>query len=404
MSAEKLVLLYSGGLDTSVLLKWFSEKGYDVYAYCGNVGQREDWDELEKKAYASGAKGFLADDLREMFAKDYVFPAVGYYAKYEARYMLGTSLARPAIIHGMVEYCKSLGANTFAHGATGKGNDQVRFELAAASLSPDLKIIAPWRDAEFRAEFPGRTEMIEYSEKHNIPIKATKSKPWSSDENSLHISFEAGVLEDPGYEPDEDMFELTVSPEKAPDAPTYVEVEFEKGIPVAIDGEKLSAHNLLDRANQIAGANGIGRIDIVESRFVGMKSRGVYETPGGTLLYEAYRDLETMVVDRGVIALKDSLMPRFSQLVYNGFWFGDECQILLDLLTKSQVNVTGRVKMKCYKGSLIPVGRWSEYSLYDEDVASMEADQGRYNQDDATGFIQLNGLPLRQVARAHNKV
>lgn len=398
--AEKLVLLYSGGLDTSVLLKWFAEKGYEVYAYCANVGQRENWDELESKAMASGATGFMAGDLREAFAADYVFPAVAFNAVYENRYLLGTSLARPIIIKGMVDYIKSIGATVFAHGATGKGNDQVRFELSAAALAPDLKIIAPWRDAEFREEFPGRTEMIEYAEKYDIPVKASKSKPWSSDENSLHISFEAGVLEDPGYEPDEDMFELTVSPENAPDAPTYVEVTFEKGVPVAIDGDKMSAHQLLLKANEIAGANGVGRIDIVESRFVGMKSRGVYETPGGTLLYEAYRDLETMTVDRGVINLKDSLMPRFSQLVYNGFWFGDECQLLLKMQKESSEPVTGRVKLKLYKGTLIPVGRWSENSLYDEDVASMEADQGRYNQDDATGFIKLNGLPLSQVTRS----
>jgi argininosuccinate synthase len=397
--AEKLVLLYSGGLDTSVLLKWFAEKGYEVYAYCANVGQRENWDELESKAMASGATGFMAGDLREPFAADYVFPAVAFNATYENRYLLGTSLARPIIIKGMIDYIKSIGATVFAHGATGKGNDQVRFELSAAALAPDLKVIAPWRDAEFRAEFPGRTEMIEYAEKHDIPVKASKSKPWSSDENSLHISFEAGVLEDPGYEPDEDMFELSVSPEKAPDAPTYTEITFEHGVPVAIDGEKMSAHQLLLRANEIAGANGVGRIDIVESRFVGMKSRGVYETPGGTLLYEAYRDLETLTVDRGVINLKDTLMPRFSQLVYNGFWFGDECQLLLKLQEEASAPVNGRVKLKLYKGSLISVGRWSENSLYDEDVASMEADQGRYNQDDATGFIKLNGLPLSTVTR-----
>jgi len=341
----------------------------------------------------------MAGDLREAFAADYVFPAVAFNATYENRYLLGTSLARPIIIKGMVDYINSIGATVFAHGATGKGNDQVRFELSAAALAPDLKIIAPWRDADFRAEFPGRTEMIEYAEKHNIPVKASKSKPWSSDENSLHISFEAGVLEDPGYEPDEDMFELSVSPENAPDAPTYVEVTFEKGIPVAIDGEKMSAHQLLLRANELAGANGVGRIDIVESRFVGMKSRGVYETPGGTLLYEAFRDLETFTVDRGVINLKDTLMPRFSLLVYNGFWFGDECQLLLKLQKDAAQPVSGKVKLKLYKGSLISVGRWSENSLYDEDVASMEADQGRYNQDDATGFIKLNGLPLSTVAR-----
>jgi len=398
--AEKLVLLYSGGLDTSVLLKWFSEKGYEVYAYCGNVGQRENWAELKEKAMASGAKGFMAGDLREAFATDYVFPSVAFNAKYENRYLLGTSLARPIIIKGMVDYIKSVGATIFAHGATGKGNDQVRFELSAAVLAPDLKIIAPWRDAKFRAEFPGRLEMIEYAEKHNIPVKASKSKPWSSDENSLHISFEAGVLEDPGYEPDADMFELTVSPEKAPDVPTYVEITFEKGVPVAINGEKMSGHQLLLRANKIAGANGVGRVDMVESRFVGMKSRGVYETPGGTLLYEAYRDLETLTVDRGVINLKDTLMPRYAQLVYNGFWFGDECQLLLKLQKEASRPVNGRVKLKLYKGSLISVGRWSPNSLYDADVASMEADQGRYNQDDATGFIKLHRLPLSLVSKS----
>jgi argininosuccinate synthase len=398
MSAKKLVLLYSGGLDTSVLLKWFSEKGYEVYAYVCNVGQREDWKELEKKAYASGAKGYFADDKCEEFTKDFVFPAVAYNARYEGRYLLGTSLARPIIIKGMVEYCEKIGSKVFAHGATGKGNDQVRFELSAAVLAPEYTVIAPWRDQIFRDEFPGRKEMIEYAEKHNIPVKATKSKPWSSDENLLHISFEAGVLEDPGYEPEEEMFELSVSPENAPDKPTYIEIEFEKGIPVSIDGVKMSAEDILRKANKVGGENGIGRIDIVESRFVGMKSRGVYETPGGTILYEAYRDLETMTVDRGVISLKDTLSPHFARLVYNGLWYGEECQLLLHTLEKAKERVNGKVKLKCYKGSLISVGRWSDKSLYNEDVASMEDDQGAYNQDDATGFINLHALPLRQAA------
>ncbi|MBF0198231.1 MAG: argininosuccinate synthase [Planctomycetes bacterium] len=401
MSAQQLVLLYSGGLDTSVLLKWFAEKGYDVHAYVCDVGQREDWAELERKAMASGAKTFIADDKKEEFTADYVYPAVAFNAKYEGRYMLGTSLARPVIIKGMVEYCRKVGASVFAHGATGKGNDQVRFELSAAVLAPDLEIIAPWRDEAFRKEFPGRKEMIEYAEKYDIPVKATKKKPWSSDENLLHISFEAGVLEDPGYEPDEDMFELSVSPEAAPDKPTYVEIELEKGVPVAINGEKMKAHDLLAKANEIAGANGVGRVDLVESRFVGMKSRGVYETPGGTLLYEAFRDLETMTVDRGVMSLKDSLMSRFAHLAYNGFWFGEECQLLLDMQETAKQYVTGKVKLKCYKGSVISVGRWAEVSLYDEDVASMEDDHGAYNQDDATGFIHLNGLPLRMSSKAH---
>lgn len=399
MSTEKLVLLYSGGLDTSVLLKWFAEKGYEVYAYVCNVGQREDWAELEKKALASGAKGFFADDKTEEFTKDFVFPAVAYNAKYEGRYLLGTSLARPVIIKGMVEYCEKIGSKVFAHGATGKGNDQVRFELSAAVLAPDYKVIAPWRDEAFRAEFPGRQEMIDYAEKHNIPVKATKSKPWSSDENLLHISFEAGVLEDPGYEPDEEMFELSVSPEQAPDKPVYIEIEFEKGVPVKLDGKVYSPAEMLKITNKIGGENGVGRIDIVESRFVGMKSRGVYETPGGTILYEAYRDLETTTVDRGVIQLKDSLSPHFAKLVYNGLWYGEECQLLLHTLEKAKERVSGKVKLKCYKGNVIPVGRWSDNTLYNEDVASMEADQGTYNQNDATGFINLNALPLRQAAR-----
>lgn len=403
MSAKKLVLLYSGGLDTSVLLKWFAEKGYEVHAYVCNVGQRENWQELEKKALSSGATSFFADDKQEEFTRDFVFPAVAFNAKYEGRYMLGTSLARPVIIKGMVEYCKKVGANIFAHGATGKGNDQVRFELSAAVLAPNMEVIAPWRSQEFRQQFPGRKEMIEYAEKHNIPVKATKSKPWSSDENLLHISFEAGILEDPGYEPDEEMFELSVSPEKAPDEITYVEIEFNNGIPTTVNGEKLAPHQLLSSLNKIAGSNGIGRIDIVESRFVGMKSRGVYETPGGTLLYEAYRDLETISTDRGVIQLKDSLSSRFSNLVYNGFWFGEECQLLLDLQQKAASKVNGKVKLKCYKGSVISVGRWSPNSLYDEDVASMEDDHGAYNQDDSTGFIRLNALPLRTSSKVYKR-
>ncbi len=403
MNKEKLVLLYSGGLDTSVILQWLKDEGYEVYAYTADVGQREDWQELKRKAMASGASDFFADDLKDEFVREFVYPAVGYNARYEDRYLLGTSLARPLIAKGMIEYCNKMGAKVFAHGATGKGNDQVRFELTVAALAPNMTVLAPWRMANFRQQFPGRTEMIEYAEAHKIPVKATKSKPWSSDENLLHISFEAGVLEDPMYEPDEEMFELTVSPEKAPDQATYVEVEFERGIPVALDGKKLSPVEMLAETNRIAGANGVGRIDIVESRFVGMKSRGVYETPGGTLLYQAYRDLETMVTDRGVIQLKDSLMPRFAKLIYDGFWFGEECRLLRNLLKDAQQVMTGKVKMKIYKGTLISVGRESSYSLYDADVASMEADSGSYNQDDSTGFIRLQGLPLRAFARARER-
>ena len=402
MNQRKLVLLYSGGLDTSIILKWLAEKGYEVHAYTANVGQRENWAEIEKKAMNTGAVSFRVDDLTAEFCSDFVFPALAFGAKYEGRYLLGTSLARPIIAKGMVDFCKSIGAGVFAHGATGKGNDQVRFELTAAALAPKLTVLAPWRMPEFRQRFPGRSEMIAYAEANGIPIKATKSKPWSSDENLLHISYEAGVLEDPLREPDEEMFELTVSPEKAPDKAQRVEIEFAKGVPVGIDGQRYPALELLKEANRIAGAHGVGRVDMVESRFVGMKSRGVYETPGGTLLMEAYRDLETLVVDRGVIQLMDSLMPRFAKLIYDGFWFSDECELMLHLLKKASEPVTGKVKMKMYKGNLIAVGRTSPNSLYNADIASMEADSGAYSQDDATGFIRLNALPLR--ARARHKV
>lgn len=399
---EKLVLLYSGGLDTSVIMKWLSEKGYEVYAYVADVGQREDWSGLEEKALNTGASGFRIGDLKEEFVRDFVFPAMRYGALYEGRYMLGTSLARPIIVKGMIDYCKEVGATAFAHGATGKGNDQVRFELTAAALMPDLKVIAPWRMQEFRDRFPGRKEMIEYAEANGIPVKATQKKPWSSDENLLHISFEAGVLEDPDYEPDAEMFELTCSPEEAPDKPEYVEIIFDKGVPVRVNGDDLGAEALLMRLNEIAGRNGVGRIDIVESRFVGMKSRGVYETPGGTLLWEAFRDIEAISVDRGVLDLKNSLMPRFAKLVYNGFWYSDEADLLRKLADESSQRVSGHCRLKLYKGSLIPVGRGSSNSLYDDDVASMDADSGAYNQDDATGFIRLNGLPLRVSARSKN--
>ncbi|MBF0244196.1 MAG: argininosuccinate synthase [Planctomycetes bacterium] len=396
---ERIVLLYSGGLDTSVILKWLCDKGYEVLAYTCNVGQREEWSQLEGKAKASGASGFLCDDLCAEFVSDFVMPAVAFGARYEDRYMLGTSLARPLILKGMIDYCMREGVKTFCHGATGKGNDQVRFELTAAALAPELKAVVPWRTREFREQFPGRQEMIAYAMKNNIPIKATTKKPWSSDENLMHISFEAGVLEDPWYTPDEEMFELTVSPEKAPDRPRIVELEFQAGLPVALDGKALPLLELFMELNRIAGENGIGRIDIVESRYVGMKSRGVYETPGGAVLHAAYRDLETITCDRGIIQLKDSLMPRFAKLVYDGYWYGEECRLLRYMLADTMKRVSGTVRLKLYKGNLMPVGRKSPLSLYDSDVASMENDHGAYDQDDATGFIRLNALPLRTIAR-----
>jgi argininosuccinate synthase len=399
MSREKVVLAYSGGLDTSVILKWLDLKGYDVIAYVADVGQSDNLDELEEKAYASGAKGFYRVDLREEFIKDYVYPAVQFNALYEGRYLLGTSLARPVIAKGMVEIANKEGAAYIAHGATGKGNDQVRFELSVAALSPHLKTIAPWRDPEFFNKIKGRKEAMEFAAKYNIPIKATTKKPWSSDENYMHISFEAGILEDPNSRPPKDMFELTVDPKDAPDESEIIEIEFNKGVPVKVNGETLAPVELLGKLNKLAGKHGIGRIDIVESRYVGMKSRGVYETPGGTLLHAAHRDLEGMVLEGSLINLKESLMPRFSKLVYDGYWYTSEMECLLAFLTESQKYVTGSIKLELYKGNITIAGRKSDYSLYDEKIASMEDDGGAYNQTDATGFIVLNSIPLRANAK-----
>lgn len=399
MEKGKLILLYSGGLDTSVICKWLADKGYEIICYAADVGQREDWDAVKEKAMASGASKIIIDDLRAKFVEDFVYPAVQFNAKYEGRYYLGTSLARPCIAEGLVRVAKEENATTFAHGATGKGNDQVRFELTVAALAPDMDVIAPWRTSEFMEEFKGRTELLDYAAKHNIPVKASKSKPWSSDENSLHISFEAGVLEDPAYCPDVDMFELSVDPKDAPDEAEIIELEFVKGIPVALNGKKLEPKEMLDACNKLGGKHGVGRVDMVESRFVGMKSRGVYETPGGAILYEAHRDLEGISMDRDLMQLRDTLMPRFAQLIYNGFWFCREMDGLMAFMKESQKFVTGKVKLELYKGNATVIGRECEASLYDEAVASMEDDGGAYNQSDATGFIKLKGLPLRAHAR-----
>lgn len=399
MSKEKVLLAYSGGLDTSVILKWLTLKGYDVVAYVGNVGQDTDWDSIKDKAIKSGASDVIIDDLREEFVKDYVFPAVAFNLLYEGRYYLGTSLARPVIAKGMVEAAKKTGCTYFAHGATGKGNDQVRFELAAAALAPELKVIAPWRDPEFFNVIKGRKEAMEFAEQHNIPVKATVSKPWSSDDNVLHISFEAGILEDPDVAPLADMFEYTVSPKDAPDQVTTIELEFEKGIATKLNGKTLNPLEMLQALNKIGGENGIGRVDMVESRYVGMKSRGVYETPGATILMAAHRDLEGLTIDGNVINLKETLLPRFATLVYNGYWFSHESECLLSLLKTSQEYVTGTVKLELYKGNVTPIGRKSAYSLYDMAIASMEDDGGAYNQSDATGFITLHALPLKMHAK-----
>ncbi|WP_457573855.1 argininosuccinate synthase [Desulfolithobacter sp.] len=391
MAVNKIVLAYSGGLDTSVILKWLEEEYQcPVIAFAADVGQHEDWDAVREKGLATGAEKVIISDLREEFVRDYIFPAFRANAIYEGSYLLGTSLARPVIAREQVRIAEAEGADAVSHGATGKGNDQVRFELAYLALNPKLTIIAPWRIWDLNS----RNKLLAFAEKHNIPVPVTKEKPYSSDENLLHISFEGGILEDPWNEPEEDMFKLTVSPEKAPDKPTYVEIEFEQGNPVAIDGERLGPVEMMTRLNELGGANGIGRLDMVENRFVGMKSRGVYETPGGTILRAAHRDLETITLDREVMHIRDSLVPRYSELIYNGFWFSPEMRLLQATMDEAQKTVNGVVRLKLYKGNCMPVGRKSDNSLYHEAFATFEEDEV-YNQADAAGFIKLNSLRLQ---------
>ncbi|OGR00574.1 MAG: argininosuccinate synthase [Deltaproteobacteria bacterium RIFOXYD12_FULL_55_16] len=387
---NKIVLAYSGGLDTSVILKWLREEyQVPVVAFAADVGQEEDWDKVRAKGLATGAEKVIISDLREEFVRDYVFPAFRANAIYEGSYLLGTSLARPVIAREQVRIAEAEGADAVSHGATGKGNDQVRFELTYLALNPKLTIIAPWRIWELNS----RTKLMAYAAQHGIPVPVTKEKPYSSDENLLHISFEGGILEDPWNEPEESMFKLSVSPEKAPDVPTYLEMEFAGGNPVAINGEHLSPAALLARLNALGGANGIGRLDMVENRFVGMKSRGVYETPGGTILRCAHRDLETITLDREVMKIRDSLIPRYAELIYNGFWFSPEMKLLQKTMDNAQETVNGVVRLKLFKGNCIPVGRKSEQSLYQESFATFEEDQV-YTQSDAGGFIRLNALRL----------
>ncbi len=390
--AQKIVLAYSGGLDTSIILKWLLEDygAKEVIAFTADVGQKEELDGLEEKALKTGASKLHIGDLKEEFVSDFVFPAIRANAVYEGQYLLGTSLARPVIAKKMVEVARQEGADAVAHGATGKGNDQVRFELTTMALDKDLKTIAPWRHWNLTS----RTELINYAEKHGIPIPVSKAKPYSTDRNLLHISFEGGILEDPWKEPDEDMFLLSVSPEKAPDKPTYIEIEFEKGNAVAVDGKRMSPAALLDHLNTVGGANGIGRIDLVESRFVGMKCRGVYETPGGTILHIAHRNMETLTLDREAINLKDGLMPKYAALVYNGFWYSPERRALQALIDETQECVDGLVRLKLYKGNCAVVGRKSQNSLYHDAFATFESDSV-YNQADAEGFIHCLGLRLR---------
>ena len=391
MDVNKIVLAYSGGLDTSVILKWLIEEYHcPVIAYCADIGQEEDWDAVVEKGMATGAEKVVIADLREEFVTDYIFPAFRANAIYEGSYLLGTSLARPIIAKEQVRIAAAEGADAVSHGATGKGNDQVRFELGYIGLDPKLKIIAPWRMWDLNS----RQKLVEFAEKHAIPVPVTKEKPYSSDENILHISFEGGILEEPWTEPDEAMFKLSVSPEQAPDKPSYIEIDFEGGDPVAINGETLAPHPLFVRLNELGGTNGIGRLDMVENRFVGMKSRGVYETPGGTILRKAHRDLETITLDREVMKIRDSLIPRYADLVYNGFWFSPERELLQKTMDETQKTVNGTVRLKLYKGNCIPVGRKSATSLYQESFATFEEDNV-YDQADATGFIRLNGLRLR---------
>ena len=424
---KKILVAYSGGLDTSVLLTWLKDTYQaEVIAYCADVGQQEELDGLEEKALKTGASKCIIGDLKDTFAADYIFPMIQAGAIYEGQYLLGTSIARPCISEGMVRAAIENGADAIAHGATGKGNDQVRFELSAASLAPGVEIIAPWRQQRFRDQFPGRAEMIAYAAEHNIPVQASIKKSYSMDRNLLHISFESGVLEDPWYDAsgkdDRDMYVLSVSPEEAPDKAEYVQLLFEKGNCIGLQVEGIDAilaqlgdvikqgqsddytllnpYGVMRVLNLLGGRNGIGRIDMVENRFVGMKSRGVYETPGGSILLAGHRQMESLTMDREVMHLRDSLIPKYAQLVYNGFWFAPEREALQALVTESQQYVSGEVRLKLYKGNIITAGRRSPNSLYNEAVATMEGGaEHAYNQDDATGFIRLNGLRLKTQAR-----
>ncbi len=389
---KKVVLAYSGGLDTSVIVRWLIETyKCEVICFAADLGQKEELTGLKEKALNTGASKIYIEDLQEEFARDFVFPALRANAIYEGTYLLGTSLARPLIAKKQIEIAKKEGADAVSHGATGKGNDQVRFELTYYALDPGIKIIAVWKDDNWKLD--SRESMFDYAEKYNIPVPLTREKPYSSDRNLLHISHEGGILEDPWAEPQEDIFVLTKSPEAAPDKPEYVEIDFEKGNPVAIDGQKMSPAKLIDCINTIAGGNGIGRVDMVENRFVGMKSRGVYETPGGTVLWTAHRALESITMDREVMLMRDSLTPKYSQLAYNGFWYSPEMRTLQTYIDATQETVIGTVRMKLYKGNAIVVGRKSPHSLYSEAFATFEKDQV-YNHKDAKGFIKLNALRL----------
>jgi len=407
MDKEKVVLAYSGGLDTSVILHWLLQKGFDVITFTANLGQKEDFNAIKEKALKIGASKAIVEDVREEFLRDYVFPAIRANATYEGRYLLGTSLARPVTAKKQIEIAKKEGATTVSHGATGKGNDQVRFELAYHTLAPGIKIIAPWKDEGFLKNFQGRSDAIDYAKEHGIPIKATKEQSWSIDSNLMHTSYESGILEDPSKRPPEDMFEFTVSPKNAPDEETEIEIEFLHGNPIKVTNPKDNTikENPLDLfmyLNEIAGKNGIGREDMVENRLVGIKARGVYETPAGTILLKVHRELEGLTMDREVMHLRDSLIPRFSQLIYNGFWFSPEMEVLKTLMDKAQEDITGKVRVVLYKGNVIITGRESLGSLYDQAQSSMDV-AGRFEPVHSTGFIKTHAVRLINYALRKQK-
>ncbi len=396
---KKIVLAYSGGLDTSIMLHWLKEKyGCPILAFVADVGQGEDLQAVEKKAYETGAEKVVVSDLQEEFVQEFVFPAMQAHALYEGEYLLGTSLARPLIARQQVQVAADWGADAVAHGSTGKGNDQIRFELTYQALAPEVKILAPWRSWEFS----GRSDLIRYAESNGIPVTSTQEKPYSIDQNIMHTSYEGGILEDPWQPPPEELFLRSVAPQQAPDSPTEVVIDFEAGVPVRVDNEELGPVGLLEELNRLAGSNGVGRVDLVENRMVGMKSRGVYETPGMTVLYKAHRALESLTLDREVQHLKDELAPRMAELIYYGFWFAPEMQLLLQLIKSSQARVTGKVKMQLYKGNCVVQGRSSPLNLYDPSYATFEADQV-YTQADAQGFIRLQGLRLKIASLAERR-
>ncbi|MDP7141827.1 MAG: argininosuccinate synthase [Alphaproteobacteria bacterium] len=408
MSKGKVILAYSGGLDTSVILKWLMEEGYEVIAYLADVGQKEDFEAAREKALKIGASRVYIEDLKEEFVTDYIIPSIQANALYESRYMLGTSVARPIIAKRQIEIAEKENAAFVSHGATGKGNDQVRFELGYYALKPDIQVLAPWKMPEFLDRFRGRSDMLHYAEQHGIPVTASRAKPYSEDENLLHISHEAGVLEDPNHACDEDVYSHTAAAEKAPDAAEIIKVTFENGVPVSLESEEsgkkeTSPLALFEFANDLAATHGIGRLDMVENRFVGIKSRGVYETPGGHLLFAALRDLEGLTMDREVMRLRDELSVKVAHSIYNGFWFSPEMTILWSMINQSMQDVTGTVRVKLYKGLAYPIARDSEIALYDEDQSSMDI-EGGYNQQDAEGFIKINAIRLRQYKIAQDKL